>query len=58
MLTKAEARQKIAELVEKYASQADVYEHADYNEARTRQDFINPLFKTLGWDMDNEKGVV
>jgi type I restriction-modification system DNA methylase subunit len=58
MLTKDEAQQRIAELVEKYASPADVYENADYNEARTRQDFINPLFKTLGWDMDNEKGVV
>jgi len=52
------ARQKITELVGKYASQADVFGQADYNEARTRMDFINPLFKILGWDMDNEKGMI
>ena len=52
------ARQQIAELALKYASQTDVYEQADYNEAQTKQDFINPLFKILGWDIDNEKGKV
>jgi len=57
MLTKDEARQKIIELVQKYVSQAETYEQADYNEARVRIDFINPLFKILGWDMDNEKGM-
>ena len=52
------ARQQIAELAQKYASQTDVYEQADYNEAQTKQDFINPLFKILGWDIDNEKGKI
>jgi len=52
------ARKKIVELVAKYSSQAEVYERADYNEASTRTDFINPLFKTLGWDIDNEKGLI
>lgn len=28
---------------------------AEYNEQKTRQDFINPFFKALGWDIDNEK---
>ena len=58
MLTKDEARRKIAKLAQKYASQAEVYGQADYNEARARMDFINPLFKLLGWDMDNEKGLL
>jgi len=57
-MDKEVAQQKIAELVEKYVSQAETFEQADYNEARTRMDFINPLFKLLGWDMDNEKGLM
>jgi len=52
------ARQQITELAQKYASQTDVYEQADYNEAQTKQNFINPLFKILGWDIDNEKGKI
>ncbi len=30
--------------------------HSRYNEAQARQEFIDPLFKLLGWDMDNEQG--
>ncbi|MDR3232799.1 MAG: N-6 DNA methylase [Planctomycetaceae bacterium] len=58
MLTKDEARLNIIELVQKFASQIEIYERADYNEAQTRMDFINPLFKLLGWDIDNEKGLI
>ena len=51
------ARQKIVELAQKFASQIEEYRHPDYNEARTKIDFISPLFKLLGWDIDNEKGM-
>ncbi|MDR0520792.1 MAG: hypothetical protein LBH00_02940, partial [Planctomycetaceae bacterium] len=54
--TKESARLKIAELVAKYAGQQADYESPDYNETQTRQDFINPFFKALGWDVDNEQG--
>ena len=27
-----------------------------YKEAQLRQEFLDPLFKALGWDVDNEQG--
>lgn len=30
----------------------------DYSEARLREDFLNPLFRALGWDMENKLGLV
>jgi len=30
----------------------------DYSEARLREDFLNPLFRALGWDMENKSGLV
>jgi hypothetical protein len=56
-MDKEVARQKVVELALKYASQTNVFEQADYNESQTKIDFINPLFKILGWDIDNEKGL-
>jgi type I restriction-modification system DNA methylase subunit len=32
------------------------YKKSDYNETQTRRDFIDPFFKALGWDIDNEQG--
>lgn len=46
----------VSDLVERFASQLDVYQSGRYNEAQLRQEFLNPLFKALGWDMDNEQG--
>ena len=47
---------KIAALVERFEEQIDSYKKADYNETLTRRDFIDPFFKVLGWDIDNENG--
>ncbi|HOW96739.1 MAG TPA: TaqI-like C-terminal specificity domain-containing protein [Kiritimatiellia bacterium] len=30
----------------------------DYSEARVREDFLNPLFRALGWDLANRRGLV
>jgi len=30
----------------------------EYSEARLREDFLNPLFRALGWDMENKLGLV
>ncbi|MDR3109012.1 MAG: N-6 DNA methylase, partial [Planctomycetaceae bacterium] len=57
MMTKEAARQKIAELVEKYRSQIGTYENAHYDEANTRRDFLDDLFTALGWDIGNKKGL-
>jgi len=55
MITKEAAFQKISELVERFEEQYDSYMKSDYNETLTRRDFIDPFFKALGWDMDNEQ---
>ncbi len=56
MITKEAAYKKIAELAERFEAQFDSYKNVDYNETLTRRDFIDPFFKALGWDVDNEEG--
>jgi type I restriction-modification system DNA methylase subunit len=56
MLDKEEAFKKIANLVDRFEDQKDFYHKAGYNETLTRRDFIDPFFKALGWDIDNENG--
>ena len=56
MLTKEEALKKIESLVERFNEQKESYKKADYNETQTRRDFIDPFWKALGWDVDNENG--
>ncbi|HRH39261.1 MAG TPA: type I restriction enzyme HsdR N-terminal domain-containing protein, partial [Flavobacteriales bacterium] len=56
MHKKEEARNIIAALVERFEEQYDSYRRSDYSEALVRKDFIDPLFKALGWDMDNSQG--
>ncbi|MBI5058811.1 Eco57I restriction-modification methylase domain-containing protein [candidate division KSB1 bacterium] len=46
----------IADLCERFERNYDGYRSASYNEAQLRQDFLNPLFGALGWDMDNRAG--
>jgi type I restriction-modification system DNA methylase subunit len=55
-MTKEQAQKKIGELVERFGEQIDSYKKSDYNETLTRRDFIDPFFKALGWDIDNEQG--
>jgi len=54
-MTKDEAKHKIQTLIDKFSSQKDYYKSSNYNETQTRQDFINPFFIALGWDLDNTK---
>jgi len=56
MITKEEALKKIKSLVERFDEQKEFYKNKNYNETQTRRDFIDPLWKTLGWDVDNENG--
>ena len=56
MQTKEEALNKIKSLVQRFDEQEEFYKNKDYNETQTRQDFINPFWKALGWDIDNENG--
>ena len=53
---KLAAPKEIVDLVEKFERNLLEYKSSTYNEAQTRQEFINPFFKALCWDMDNEQG--
>jgi type I restriction-modification system DNA methylase subunit len=55
-MNREKARSIIENLVERYTEHQKDYHLPDYNEQKTRQDFINPFFRALGWDIDNEKG--
>ena len=46
----------IKDLIEKYKSDRDNCLKSSYNETQLRNDFIDPLLKYFGWDVDNEKG--
>jgi len=52
-MTKEEAKQQIQKLIEKYQRIAKEGKIKSYNEAQTRNEFIEPLFGFLGWDMRN-----
>jgi type I restriction-modification system DNA methylase subunit len=55
-MTKEEAKLKITELVEKYHKLTHK-EIKDFNEAATKQAFIEPMFRALGWDFEDIKEV-
>ncbi len=52
-MNKQKAKQQIQKLVEKYQRIAAEGKIKSYNEAQTRNEFIEPLFEFLGWDMRN-----
>jgi len=56
MIDKITAQKRISELVTRFEEQYASYKNSDYNETQTRRDFIDPFFKALGWDIDNEEG--
>ena len=56
MIDKLTAQKKISDLVTRFEEQIDSYKNSNYNETQTRRDFIDPFFKALGWDIDNEQG--
>lgn len=48
--------QSILERIETFRRNLDSYLNPDYKEAQVRQEFIDPLFAALGWDVRNEQG--
>jgi type I restriction-modification system DNA methylase subunit/predicted type IV restriction endonuclease len=55
-MTKEQAYNIIAKLIYRFHEHVEEYTRNLYNEHQTRVDFINPFFKALGWDIDNEQG--
>ena len=46
----------ILDLIRRFDDNAAEYRGPAYNETETRREFIDPLFKALGWDVDNTQG--
>lgn len=47
---------EIQKLVERFELHRDDYRSPKYNETQLRREFVDPMFKALGWDIDNEQG--
>ena len=43
-------------LVEKYEANRDFYRTSKFNETQVRNEFLDPLFESLGWDIRNISG--
>jgi type I restriction-modification system DNA methylase subunit len=52
-----QAPDSIMHLVETFGNNLDFYKSTQYNEAQLRQEFLDPFFRELGWDMDNRAGL-
>lgn len=46
----------VRKLVERFEMHREAYLGGRYNETQLRREFIDPLWKALGWDIDNEQG--
>ncbi len=53
---KDQAKERVKKLVERFRYNLDVYKKPTYNETQVRQEFINPFFEALGWDVSNKQG--
>lgn len=51
------APDSVKRLIETFDSNINFYKSNKYNEAQLRQEFLDPFFGALGWDMDNEAGL-
>ena len=47
---------EVLELINRFDRNREAYQSGQYNETQLRREFIDPFFKALGWDVDNEKG--
>lgn len=50
------APNEIVNLVDRFRRNLDDYHSARYNELQLRTEFLDPFFKALGWDVNNERG--
>jgi type I restriction-modification system DNA methylase subunit len=50
------APKEILSLVERFGDNLEAHLSSQYNETQLRREFLDPFFKALGWDIDNEQG--
>jgi predicted type IV restriction endonuclease len=55
IFTKEEALAEITKLVKSFEEFHSHYLSVDFNETQTRIEFVNPFWRALNWDIDNEK---
>ena len=48
--------ESVSKLIDRFERNRDSYRASSYNEAQLRQEFLNPFFAALGWDVDNREG--
>jgi len=48
--------EEIGKYVQQFSDQIESYKSPRYNETQLRREFLDPLFKCLGWDIDNSAG--
>lgn len=51
-------REKLGQMVARFDKNLTQYKSSAYDEASLRQEFLNPLFRALGWDIENEAGLI
>lgn len=56
--TFARFEKEIVRLVGIFEKNHSHYQQANYDEASLRQEFLNPLFAALGWDVENKAGSI
>ena len=49
------APDSIRQLVARFTDQREIYRSGKYNETQLRNDFLDPFFEALGWDVNNRK---
>jgi hypothetical protein len=54
----ADFRTELGRLVEQFKRNLSQYKSNNYDEASLRQEFLNPFFRALGWDVENKAGLI
>lgn len=49
---------ELGRLVETFGRNLAAYKGKNYDEASLRQEFLNPFFRALGWDIENKAGLI
>ena len=49
---------ELAHLVEIFGRNLPACKSAGYDEASLRQEFLNPFFRALGWEIENRAGLI
>ena len=52
-MTNETIKEELQNLVDRYEENKEQYEQTTYNETEVRNDFLNPFFELLGWDVLN-----